>query len=185
MIICISRRSIGLSSVLVLKDLRYLLMVSRQLGSRIKKSVVLVGVGGIMGVYVSVGEGRVSWWCVVEPFFIVFPCVTLEGFESFSGGGLTFGKFCFLHFMVLVCIAFSSSLLPPVTRISVRTVFPQVRDFLSGSWSSSELLFLFHEKMVLSLRRSHRSFVTLVYVRLCLLCCVPICLVLLWSRLFR
>ena len=55
--ICISRR---LSSVLVLEDFRYLLMACRQLGSRIKKSVVLVEVAGIVGVYGSVGRGCVS-----------------------------------------------------------------------------------------------------------------------------
>ena len=55
--ICISRR---LSSVLVLEDFRYLLMACRQLGSRIKKSVVLVEVAGTVGVYDSVGRGFVS-----------------------------------------------------------------------------------------------------------------------------
>ena len=71
---------------------------------------------------------------------------------------MPFGKFCFLHFVVLVHFVFSISLLAPAALISVRTVFPHVRDFLSGSWSSSEFLFLFHEKMVLPLGRSHRSF---------------------------
>ncbi len=55
--ICISRR---LSSVLMLEDFRYLLMTCRQLGSRIKKSVVFVEVAGVMGVYNSVGRGCVS-----------------------------------------------------------------------------------------------------------------------------
>ena len=50
-IICISRLS---SSVLILEDLRYLLMACRQLGSLMKKSVVLVDVTGVMGVYDSV-----------------------------------------------------------------------------------------------------------------------------------
>ena len=59
-IICISRR---LSSVFVLEDLRYLLMACRQLGSLMKKSVVLVEVAGVMGAYDSVGRGCVSWWC--------------------------------------------------------------------------------------------------------------------------
>ena len=72
-------------------------------------------------------------------------------------GGLPFGKFVFLHFVVLVSIAFSISLLASVALISVWTVFPHVRDFFSGSWSSFEFLFLFHEKMVLPLGRSHRS----------------------------
>ncbi len=44
----------------MLEDLRYLLMVCRQLGSRMKKSVVLVEVAGVMGAYVSVEEGCVS-----------------------------------------------------------------------------------------------------------------------------
>jgi hypothetical protein len=44
-IICVSRR---LSSVLILVDLRHLLMVCRQLGSRMKKSVVLVEESGSM-----------------------------------------------------------------------------------------------------------------------------------------
>jgi hypothetical protein len=55
--ICISRR---LSSVLSLEDFRYLLMACRQLGSRIKKSVVFVEVTGTMGVYDVVGRGCVS-----------------------------------------------------------------------------------------------------------------------------
>ena len=48
-----------LSSVLSLEDFRYLLMTCRQLGSRIKKSVVFVEVAGTMGVY-NVG----GWGCV-------------------------------------------------------------------------------------------------------------------------
>ena len=55
--ICIRRH---LSSVLMLEDFRYLLMTCRQLGSRIKKSVVFVEVAGVMGVYNSVGRGCVS-----------------------------------------------------------------------------------------------------------------------------
>ena len=55
--ICMSRR---LSSVLMLEDFRYLLMACRQLGSRMKKSVVFVEVAGTMGVYNSVGRGCVS-----------------------------------------------------------------------------------------------------------------------------
>ena len=55
--ICMSRR---LSSVLALADFRYLLMVCRQLGSRMKKSVVFVEVAGTMGAYDSVGRGYVS-----------------------------------------------------------------------------------------------------------------------------
>ena len=55
--ICISRR---LSSVLSLEDFRYLLMACRQLGSRIKKSVVFVEVAGIKGEYDVVRRGWVS-----------------------------------------------------------------------------------------------------------------------------
>ena len=55
--ICMSR---SLSSVLTLEDFRYLLMSCRQLGSRMKKSVVFVEVAGMMGVYDSVGRGCVS-----------------------------------------------------------------------------------------------------------------------------
>jgi hypothetical protein len=55
--ICMSR---CLSSVLMLEDFRYLLMACRQLGSRMKKSVVFVEVDGVMGVYDSVGRGCVS-----------------------------------------------------------------------------------------------------------------------------
>ena len=55
--ICMSR---CLSSVLTLEDFRYLLMACRQLGSRMKKSVVFVEVAGVMGVYDSVGRGCVS-----------------------------------------------------------------------------------------------------------------------------
>ncbi len=42
-IICMSRR---LSSVLILENFRHLLMVCRQLGSGMKKSVVFVDVSG-------------------------------------------------------------------------------------------------------------------------------------------
>ena len=55
--ICMSRR---LSSVLALEDFRYLLMACRQLGSRMKKSVVFVEVAGTMGVYDLVGRVCVS-----------------------------------------------------------------------------------------------------------------------------
>jgi hypothetical protein len=71
---------------------------------------------------------------------------------------LPLGKFCFLHFVVLVFTFFSSSLLPPATRISVQTVFPQVCDFFSDSSLSSEISLFFYEKMVLTLERSHKSF---------------------------
>jgi hypothetical protein len=77
-----------------------LMMTYRQMGSRMKKSVVLVEVAGIMGGCDSVGEECVSWWLLrmcSRHFFFVFPSVTLEGFESFSGGRFAFGKFCFLH----------------------------------------------------------------------------------------
>ena len=55
--ICISLR---LSSVLVLEDFRYLLMACRQLGSRIKKSVVFVEVTGMTGEYEVVRRVCVS-----------------------------------------------------------------------------------------------------------------------------
>ncbi len=55
--LCMSR---CLSVVLTLEDFRYLLMVCRQMGSRMKKSVVFVEVAGTMGVYDSVGRGCVS-----------------------------------------------------------------------------------------------------------------------------
>ena len=55
--IWISRR---LSSVLSLEDFRYLLMACRQLGFRMKKSVVFVEVVGTMGEYDVVGRGCVS-----------------------------------------------------------------------------------------------------------------------------
>ena len=54
-------------------------------------------------------------------------------------GGLSLGKFIFLHLAVLVFFAFSISFLTPAARISVRTELPHVRDFFAGSWSSSEL----------------------------------------------
>ena len=72
-------------------------------------------------------------------------------------GGLPLGKFIFFHLVVLVSIAFSISFLAPEALISVRTAFPHVRDFFSGSWSSFEFLFLFHEKLVLPLGSSHKS----------------------------
>ena len=94
---------------------------------------------------------------VFEPLFLGFPGVSLESFVSIFGRGLTL-EFRFLHFMVIVLTVFSNSLLPPVGRISVWTVFPQVCDFLSGPWSSVGLLFLFQEKIVLSLGMSQRNF---------------------------
>ena len=57
-IICMIRR---LSSVRTLEDLRYLLRACRQLGSRMKKSVVFVDVAGSVCVYSSVGGRRESW----------------------------------------------------------------------------------------------------------------------------
>ena len=57
-IICMSRR---LSTVRTLEDLRYLLRSCRQLGSRMKKSVVFVDVTGSVCVYSFVGGRRVSW----------------------------------------------------------------------------------------------------------------------------
>ena len=71
---------------------------------------------------------------------------------------MTFGRFRVLHFVVVVLTDFSSSLRPPVARIPVRTVFPQVCDFLPESWSSSGFLFWFHEKIVLPLGMSQRNF---------------------------
>ena len=65
------------------------------------------------------------------------------------------GKFVFLHFVVLVFVAFSISFLAPAAFISVRAALPHVCVLFSGSWSSVELLF-FHEKMVLQLGWSHR-----------------------------
>ena len=73
-------------------------------------------------------------------------------------GGVTLGRFRVLHFVVLVLTAFSNSLRPPVTRIEVRTIFPQVRYFFPGSWSSSGFLFWFHEKIVLPMGMSQRNF---------------------------
>ena len=81
--ICISRR---LSSVLSLEDFRYLLMACRQLGSRMKKSVVFCGGGWYNG---GVRRGRegvcvlVIFLNVFEPSFLVFPGVILECSESF------------------------------------------------------------------------------------------------------
>ena len=72
-------------------------------------------------------------------------------------GGLPLGKFIFFHLVVLVSIAFSISFLDPTALITVRTAFPHVRVFFSGSWSSFEFLFLFHENMVLPLGWSHSS----------------------------
>jgi len=69
-------------------------------------------------------------------------------------GGLPLGKFIFFHLVVLVSIAFSISFLAPAALIAVRTAFPHVRVFFSGSWSS---LFLFHENTVLPLGWSHSS----------------------------
>ena len=73
-------------------------------------------------------------------------------------GGFPFGKFCFLHFSVVVCIAFSSSFRPPAALISARTALLHVRDFLLGAWSSPGSPFLFQVKIVLPLGRSQRIF---------------------------
>ncbi len=70
---------------------------------------------------------------------------------------MSLGKFIFFHLVVLVSIAFSFSFLAPTALIDVRTVFPHVRVFFSGSWSSVEFLFLFHENMVLPLGWSHSN----------------------------
>ena len=130
-----------------------------------------------------------------EPLFLVFPGVSLEIFVSFFGGGLTSWEVSFppfhgkngqhkYHEMVLVLTVFSNSLLPPTVRISVRTAFPQVRDFLSGSWSSAGLLFLFQEKIVFPLGRPRGALVCI-----CLSFGHPSrvlsCLVPLWSRRIR
>ena len=58
----------------MLEDLRYLLMSCRQLGSLMKKSVVLVEVAGVMGAYESVGRVCVSWWCLrmYSSHFVLF-----------------------------------------------------------------------------------------------------------------
>ena len=141
-IICISRR---LSSVLVLEDLRYLPMACRQLGSRMKKSVVFVDVIGSVWVYVSVGGGRASWYLLrmsSSHFFLFFHAFPWKTSSPSLVGGFPFGKFCFLHFSVVVCIAFSNSFRPPASLISVRTVLLHVRDFLLGAWSSSGSPFL-------------------------------------------
>ncbi len=73
-------------------------------------------------------------------------------------GGSPLGKFVFIHLVVLVFIAFSISFLAPEAFISVRAAFPHVRVFLSGSWSSVELLSFFHENIVLPLGWSHSIF---------------------------
>ncbi len=70
-------------------------------------------------------------------------------------GGSPLGKIIFIHLLVLVSIAFSISFLAPAALISVRAAFPHVRVFFSGSWSSVEFLFFFHENMVLPLGWSH------------------------------
>ncbi len=72
-------------------------------------------------------------------------------------GGLPLGKFIFIHFVVMVSIAFSISFLAPAALISVRLAFPHVCVFLSGSWSSVECLFFFHTNMVLPLGWSQSS----------------------------
>ncbi len=83
------------------------------------------------------------------------------------------GKFIFLHLVVLVSIAFSISFLESAALIDVRTVFPHVRVFFSGSWSSVEFLFLFHENMVLPLGWSHNSFVVYLLVSSALCAVLP------------
>ena len=96
-----------------------------------------------MGVFLS-GEGV----CVVEfledvfePLFFVLPGVSVESFDSYFKGGLTLGRFFFLHLMVLVLTSFSNSLFAPDSRIAVRTAFPQVSGLFSGSWSSESVFF--------------------------------------------
>ena len=58
------------------------------------------------------------------------------------------GKFIFLHLVVVVSIDFSISFLVSTALIPVRDALPHVRVFFSGSWSSVEFLFLFHDSVV-------------------------------------
>ncbi len=88
-------------------------------------------------------------------------------------GGSSLGKFVFIHLVVLVFIAFSMSFLAPAAFISVRDVFPHVRVFLSGSWSSVELLSFFHENMVVPLGWSHSIFGLYSLVSSALCACLP------------
>ena len=81
-----------------------------------KKSVVFVEVTGVMGVYDSVGRGCVSFW---------------------------FLRMYSRHRVLFLQVWSSISFLPPVVRISVRTVFSHVRVFFSGSWSSKLSKFIF------------------------------------------
>ena len=73
-------------------------------------------------------------------------------------GGLPLGKFAFLHFVVLVSMALSSSFWAPVFLIAERTVFPHVRDFWSESWLVVMLLLLFQVNIVFPLGASQFLF---------------------------
>jgi hypothetical protein len=117
---------------------------------------------------------------VFEPLFFVFPFSTLEGFESFFGRGLTswevsFPPFCgvsvhcLLEFSSSSCsLYFCTDCVPP--------------DFLSVSWWSSGLLFLFMRRL-----SCHWGGPIGALVCICLdrLCCALTGLVPLWSRRLR
>ena len=83
------------------------------------------------------------------------------------------GRFIFIHFVVLVSIAFSSSFSAPAALMAVRIAFPHVRVFLSGSWSSVEFLFFFHANMVLPLGWSHSIFGVHSLVSSAVCACLP------------
>jgi hypothetical protein len=56
---------------------------------------------------------------VLDPFFLSFHKLSWKTLSPFLVGVLPLGKFCFLHFVVIVFVAFSSALLAPTSHISV------------------------------------------------------------------
>ena len=79
-------------------------------------------------------------------------------------GGLPLGKFSFLHFVVLVSMALSSSFWAPAFLIAERTAFPHVRDLWSESWFVVLLVLLFQVKIVFPLGVSQRRLGLCVFV---------------------
>jgi len=90
--------------------------------------------------------------------FLSFQVWSWKALSPSEVGGSPLGKFVFSHLVVLVFVAFSSSFLAPAALIAARAAFPHVRVFLSGSWSSIELVSFCHENMVLPLGWSHSIF---------------------------
>ena len=98
-------------------------------------------------------------------------------------GGFPLGKFIFIHFVVLVSIAFSSSFFAPAALMAVRVAVPHVRVFFSESWSSVEFLLFFSTQIWFC--HWGGPIVFSVCIRWYLQLCVPVFLVPLGSQLLH